>query len=305
LKLPAIGVTDAARVREVVEFHTQQAVGRETFQGLLFQCGFFQELFRDALSQKGLPLDLLALAMAESGCVPDMEAPTGARGLWRLMPVTARAYHLHVEPGVMDERLSPTKSTEVAARLLKDLQRKLGAWELVIASYEIGSFGLLATLQGEEPGAEAAGTADVGQLPSSSMAYVARIQGFALILANLEYFRFEMARLPDTEATALLEVPAGTRVGLVARAAASSTTRIRELNPDVIGDRLPELQGQSFFLRIPAERLSRAQIALTQLLVAEDDHADQCVPHNFDWGRQRFSSYMASRCEHTRAARTP
>jgi hypothetical protein len=95
----------------------------------------------------------------------------------------------------------------------------------------------------------------------------------------------------------VLEVPPGTRLGLVARAAASSTTKIRELNPDVIGDRVPDWPGQRFLLRVPKDAELRARETLPELISAAD-HADECVPHAFDWGRQRFTSAMASRCEH-------
>jgi hypothetical protein len=123
------------------------------------------------------------------------------------------------------------------------------------------------------------------------------VQAFALILANLPKFRFESAKGRVPEVTAGLEVPPGTRLGLVARAAASSTTRIRELNPDVLGDRMPDWPGERFVLRVPREAGERAREALPALIAAAD-RADECVPHAFDWGRQRFTPAMASRCEH-------
>src|SRR6185295_4564586 len=65
LEQPRIGVQEDARVGSQLEFHTKNPVGRDIFQGLLFQCAPFQQHFRDALSQRGLPLDLLAVAMVE------------------------------------------------------------------------------------------------------------------------------------------------------------------------------------------------------------------------------------------------
>jgi soluble lytic murein transglycosylase-like protein len=300
LALPAIGVEDEARVREIVEFHTEQTLGREAFQVRLFQCGFYEDLFRQALRRNGLPLDLMALAMVGSGCAPDMESPTGARGLWRLMPPTARAYHLRVQPGVMDERISPRKSTQAAAQLLSDLKRKLGSWELVIASYDLGPFSLLARLRQTDGSWDWPALVASGRLPAETVAFVSKIQAFALILANLAQFRFEPAQPPEPEPTVDLDVPAGTRLGVVARAASSSTSKIRELNPDVIGDRVPNITGESFVLRVPREGGARARATLDQLLLSED-HADQCVPHSFDWGRQRLTRSMATRCEQARA----
>jgi hypothetical protein len=82
----------------------------------------------------------------------------------------------------------------------------------------------------------------------------------------------------------------------VARAAASSTTKIRELNPDLLADRVPDWAGQKFSLRVPKDAEPRAREVLPSL-IATGDHADECVPHAFDWGRQRFTNAMASRCE--------
>jgi hypothetical protein len=71
LKLPQIGLKDEPRVKRLVEYHTADPVGREMLQGLLFRCAEQQEGLRDALTQHGLPLDLLAVPMVESACVLD------------------------------------------------------------------------------------------------------------------------------------------------------------------------------------------------------------------------------------------
>lgn len=295
LRLPAIGVRDAHAVREQVEFHTQHAVGRERFQVLLFQCAAYQELFQRALSGHGLPNDLVALAMVESGCVADAESLEGGRGLWRLLPEMARAYRLSVRPGVIDERVSPTKATYAAARFARDLHQKFGSWELAIASWQLGPFAVLARSSQSGQKIDFWQLADAGRMPAATVDYVSKVQAFALILSNLSHFRFTPARERAGEVTADVEVPPGTRLGQVARAAGSSTTKIRELNPDLLGESIPDLGGGSFVVRVPKEGASRARASLARVLSLEDD-ADRCVPHTFDWGRQRFTKVMADRC---------
>jgi membrane-bound lytic murein transglycosylase D len=295
LQLPEIGLKDDPRVRSIVKFHTENPVGREMFQVLLFQCGAHRDLFHESLTRRGLPLDLIALVMVESGCVGDAESPVGARGLWQFMPATARAYHLRVQAGVIDERLSAAKATDAALRFLGDLYRKLGSWELALASYNMGPFGLLARLRQAGGDADYWDLVDAGRLPNETANYVPKIEAFALILANLDHFRFEAAQQKSAEASVELSVPAGTRLGLVARAAASSTIKIRELNPELMGDTAPGRSGESFSLRVPREAAPRAREALERLIAQADD-ADECVPHGFDWGRQRFTRTMLSRC---------
>jgi membrane-bound lytic murein transglycosylase D len=204
---------------------------------------------------------------------------------------------LRVKEQVLDERLDPAKASDAAVRLLEDLYRKTGSWELAIAAYRVGPLPLLARLHDLGDGASYWSLLDAGGLPSEAAAIVPKAQAFAVILANLERFRFEPAPERNPEGMATLEVPPGTRLGLVARAAGSSTTKIRQLNPDLIGDRVPDWPGEKFLLRVPKEGGDRAREALPGL-IASADHADECVPHAFDWGRQRFTSAMALRCEH-------
>ncbi|HTV17506.1 MAG TPA: transglycosylase SLT domain-containing protein, partial [Polyangiaceae bacterium] len=298
LELPGIGIKDDARVRQVFEFHTRNSVGREAFQELLFRCSGYRDMVRTALDRYGMPSELLALPMATSGCLSDGESDDGGRGLWQLTPPAAKAYHLRFEPRVVDERIDPAKSTEAGVRLLEDLHRKLGSWELALAAYRLGPLALIARVRDAGEDASYWALDDAGALPPAAAQYVPKVQAFALILANLSKFRFEPVRLAAPEVTAPLEVPPGTRLGLVARAAASSTTHIRELNPDVLGDRVPDWPGERFVLRVPKDAGDRAREALP-VLIASADHSDECVPHAFDWGRQRFTQAMASRCEQT------
>lgn len=93
------------------------------------------------LSESGIPDDIKYLAVAESGLQYDALSHAGARGIWQLMPDTARQYGLRVDKYI-DERLNFERSTRSAAAYLLDLKKKFGTWTLAAAGYNRGLSGL-------------------------------------------------------------------------------------------------------------------------------------------------------------------
>jgi soluble lytic murein transglycosylase-like protein len=89
------------------------------------------------LRSHGVPADLVALVVVESGGRALALSPKGARGLWQLMPDTARRYGLHVDE-TQDDRLDLLRSTEAAAQYLHDLYAQFGDWKLALAAYNTG-----------------------------------------------------------------------------------------------------------------------------------------------------------------------
>jgi membrane-bound lytic murein transglycosylase D len=301
LEMPEIPVEDDPRVQKRFEFYTENPLGRETFQQMLFRCGAYKDAIQSSLIRRGLPKDLIAVAYAESGCYPLAKSPMGAEGLWQFIPDAARAYHLRIIEGIVDERHSPQKATEAAIQYFSDMYAKFGEWDLVFSAYNMGPFGLAARLErveGEKVGFWE--LVDAEMIPGETADYAPAIQAIALILNNLQKLKFSGIQQRAPQMTMDLPVPPNTRLSLVARAAATSVEELRRLNLDIKGTSTPSVQ--NFAVQVSKDSVWQARETLQELLKSKDE-SDLCAPPNFDWGRQRFTPDMQAACSRNLAAR--
>jgi membrane-bound lytic murein transglycosylase D len=144
------------------------------------QASDLMPLLKTIFSAEGIPPELAWLAEVESSLNPQARSPAGARGLFQLMPATAKAMGLSLFP--FDERVQPGKNARAAAKMLHRLHERFDDWPLALAAYNVGETKLAALLKKDQANNFASIAND---LPVETRMYVPKVFATLTIRENV------------------------------------------------------------------------------------------------------------------------
>lgn len=268
LRMPDLQIRLADPVVEQLERIRRPGWWHDAMGRWLRRSGRYEPLVRRILREEGVPEDLYYVVMVESGFNPTARSRAGAAGLWQFMPASGAEQGLGRDHWV-DERLDFERSTRAAAHVLGGLRERLGTWELALAAYNMGYYGLLATIRGYNTNDYWLLWQYEGALPYETRTYVPRIMAAALVARNAERFGYDPADREPPLAFDVLAVPPSTPLGRVARLTGTSPDSIRDLNPALRRGRTPP-GTVAYQLRVPEGTARRAAAKLGTLRRAAD-----------------------------------
>lgn len=259
LNLPDLPVRWDHRVVTFVNFFRSDPRGRSIMTSWLRREPRYSAMVQAELRALELPSDLIYVAMIESGFDPRARSSAGAVGMWQFMGGTGDEYGLRRDHWI-DQRMSPDHATRAAARYLRDLYQRFGSWELALAAYNMGYNALLRSIRKYNTNDFWVLSRLDDALPFETTVYVAKIMAAAIIAKNASRFGFgDVTRDPAIIATAV-DVPGGTSIEAIARAAGVAPADIANANPELLRSRTPAGDTRSH-VRIPSSSLAAFQRA--------------------------------------------
>lgn len=258
-----IPITYNKEVIEWIEFFC--GPGRGTMRRWMARSGRYKNLIQGELIKARLPADIFYLAMIESGFSPYATSHAEAVGVWQFIAPTAKTYGLRVDEHI-DERKDTLRATGAAIAYLSKLKIDFGNWYMAFASYNAGE-GLVFSVIRSYGSLDYWGLGRAGALPEETRNYVPKMLAAATIAKNPELFGFTGIDYERPIALDAVEVNANTSVADLARSARMDEADFRDLNPHILGDKLPgEPLKQAIYLPRGSEREFLAALSGTQYI---------------------------------------
>lgn len=252
--------------------------------------GRYGPLIRQRLVERGMPQDLVYLAMIESGLSAKAYSHAHASGMWQFISETGRRYGLEVTAFV-DERRDPVEATDAALDYLSELHERFGSWYLAAAAYNSGENRverILRQRMGGQKGSDALFWMIDEHLPRETRDYVPLMLAAAHIGKNPAKYGFHEIALEAPLEYEETRVPGGISLAAVAKAASVDPEVLSDLNPHLLRGVTPP--GSDRMVRVPVGVGERVAASVDRL--AEEDRLSTVV-HRV--GRGETLSHIARR----------
>lgn len=202
------------------------------------------------LKANGIPDDFKYLMVIESNLNPLARSPSGAAGLWQIMPATGRELGLEVNENI-DERYHIEKATKAACKYFKQAYAKYGDWISVSAAYNAGQGRISSQLD-----KQLADHAMDLWLVEETSRYMFRLLAVKEVFGNPQRFGFLLKRehlypqIAYTEKTVTSGIDS---LSEYARRQGVTYAQLRDANPWLREPALKNKSGKTYVIHIPTQ----------------------------------------------------
>jgi membrane-bound lytic murein transglycosylase D len=252
----------------VLNSHVKREISRFTrgrekgfFKRAYQRSGKYRSLIVKGLKEAGLPEELSWLPLIESGFSANALSPARALGLWQFIPSTGYKFGLK-RTKYIDERLDPKKSLKAAIAYLKELHQIFGDWATVLAAYNCGEARVLKVIRTQNVNYLDNFWDLYERLPRETARYVPRFLATLHVVNNLEKYGLDEVKLCKPLEYETVEVSRKVHLRNVAKLIGVSTTKLKDLNPELRRNIVP---GDRYFLAVPPKKASLLTAKMKEL----------------------------------------
>lgn len=228
-------ITINARVEGWIDYFTGR--GREHMERYLGRSSRYIPVMRQIFKREGLPEDLVYLALIESGFNVRASSRARAVGPWQFVKATGQRYGLRVDAWV-DERRDPVRSTEAAAKYLKDLYLMFESWYLAASAYNAGEYKILRAIESLKTN-NYWRICETRQIRRETKDYVPKLIAAAIIAKNADKYGFEGVEYQEPLQFDTVTVNFSIPLRQIASIVRVSPDEINDLNPELRRGQVP------------------------------------------------------------------
>lgn len=252
-------ITMNSRVEGWIDYFTGR--GRPHMERYLARSSRYIPGMKQILKRSGMPEDLVYLALIESGFNLRAKSRARAVGPWQFIKATGQRYGLRVD-GWVDERRDPLRSTEAAARYLKDLYLMFESWYLAASAYNAGEYKILRGIE-ELKTNNYWRFCETKFLRRETKDYVPKLIAAAIIAKNPDRYGFDEIDYQEPLEFDTVTVDFPIKMKEVAKLVDTSEEEIEDLNPELRRSQVPP--GATYELRVPVGRKVLVERSLADL----------------------------------------
>lgn len=253
-------------VKKFINFYLNRRRGQVSI--MMGLTNYYFPLFEEALARYDLPSELKYLPIIESALNPKIVSRAGASGLWQFMHGTAKLYGLEIN-SYIDERNDPIKSTDAAARYLRDLYTIYGDWHIVIAAYNCGPGNINKAVR--RSGGKQTYWEIYSKLPKETRGYIPIFIAANYVMNHAQKHNLYPVRPTFKMVTDTIVLTSYLNFEQIAANLNIPVQEIRQLNPQYKRDVIPAKPDKPYVLKLPVEKISPFLDNQTQIFAYDRD----------------------------------
>lgn len=259
-------------VKKFINFYLNKRRGQVSI--MMGLTNYYFPLFEEALAKYNLPAELKYLPIIESALNPRIVSRAGASGLWQFMYGTAKMYGLEIN-SYIDERNDPIKSTDAAARYLRDLYAIYGDWHIVIAAYNCGPGNVNKAVR--RSGGKQSYWEIYSKLPKETRGYIPIFIAATYVMNHAKEHNLVPIQPSFKLLTDTIIVNSYVNFEQIAANLDIPVLEIRQLNPQYKRDVIPAKADKPYVLKLPIDKISSFIDNETQIFAY---NRDKYFPNN-------------------------